>query len=363
MLLMESEHIGKRRLSALKDVLSSRYPEVDQRALTVALGLQPDWSNPERQDSLQLFLNAVMLLRQKAIPDIALQIGDRAQLTDTGLLGYAALTAPTVLQAAKITGHAMNASGYVLRSKMATTDTHYLLVYTSTSEVRPYREPLLEMSMIAIWRCIQAILPEGQTSHPSYVTFNYPAPAYGKRYEDLFGCPVFFNEAHTVIALPKQWIFLPILTGNSAVLASCAAEVKQVLGEGYHGTGIVAQVKRALVEQPQSCQFSSEGTAALLKLNARSLRRYLAQASTNFRSVCLEVRMGLARQYLRNSNMPLKEIAYQLGYTHTNNFNRAYRNYYSASPEAMRHQSVGEPVQSGSDFRIAVKPGEAPVLE
>lgn len=338
MLLMESEHIGKRRLAALKDVLTSRYPSVDQQALTAELGLQPDWSNPQRVDSLQLFLKAVMLLRQRTIPDIALQIGDRAQLTDTGLLGYAVLTAPTVLQAAKITGHALNASGYVLRSKMAATDTHYLLVYTTTSAVRAYREPLLEMSMIAIWRCIQAILPDGQGSHPSFVTLNYPAPAYSARYQELFGCPVTFDEAHTVIALPKPWMFLPIPTGNSALLASCAAEVKQVLGEGYHGTGIVARVKRALVEQPQTCQFSLEGTARHLKLNARSLRRYLTQANTNFRSVCLEVRMGLARQYLYNSNMPLKEIAYQLGYTHTNNFNRAYRSYYGASPEAMRHQ-------------------------
>lgn len=346
MLLMESEHIGKRRLSALKDVLSSRYPEIEQRAITNELGLQADWSNPERHDSMQLFLKAVVMLRKTSIPDIALQIGDRAQLTDTGLLGYAVLTAPTVLQAAKITGHALNASGYVLRSKMVANDTHYLLVYTTTSEVQPYREPLLEMSMIAIWRCIQAILPDGQASHPSFVTLNYPAPAYSSRYEELFGCPVAFNENHTVIALPKPWMFLPIPTGNAALLASCAAEVKQVLGEGYHGTGIVSRVKRALVEQPQTCQFSLEGTAAQLKLNTRSLRRYLSQANTNFRSVCLEVRMGLARQYLYNSQMPLKEIAYQLGYTHTNNFNRAYRNYYGASPEAMRQQTPIEGLET-----------------
>lgn len=348
--LMESERVGRRRLVALRDVLTTRYPRIDQTRLTAALGLQPDWSNVDKLDSMELFLKAVHMLREEAIPDIALQVGSRAQLTDTGLLGYAVLSAPTVLQAAKITGHALNASGYVLRSKMLMSDEHCLLVYTTTSAVRPYREALLEMSIIAIWRCIQAILPDGQAAHPSFITLPYPAPPHLHRYHELFDCPVHFDEPHTVIALPKSWMLLPILTHDSALLASAAGEVKSILGESLRGKGIVARVKRALVEHPQSCNFSLEGTARQLKVNPRSLRRHLMQANTSFRTVCLEVRMELARQYLYHTNMPLKAIAHQLGYEYANNFNRAYRTYYGASPEAMRNQSRSD--QEGASARV-----------
>lgn len=339
MQLMESERVGRRRLVALRDVLTTRYPQIDQTRLTRALGLKPDWSNPAGLDSMELFLKAVHILREEAIPDIALQVGNRAQLTDTGLLGYAVLSAPTVLQAARITGHALNASGYIIRSKMVMTDEHCLLVYTTTSAVRPYREALLEMSVIAIWRCIQAILPDGQAAHPSFITLTYPAPIHHQRYRELFGCPVSFDEAHTVIALPKSWMLLPILTHDSKLLASAAGEVKGILGDSLRGAGIIARVKRALVEQPRNCNFSLGGTARQLKLNPRSLRRYLLQAGTSFRKVCLEVRMELARQFLYHTDMPLKEIAHQLGYDYTNNFSRAYRSYYGVPPEAMRNQS------------------------
>ncbi len=346
MLLMESEHIGKRRLAALQEVLTHRYPSVDQNAITAELGLRSDWTSPGRNDSMLLFLKAVMHLRAQAIPDIALQVGDRAQLTDTGLLGYAVLTAPTVIQAAWITGHALNHSSYVLRSKMIATSSHYLLIYDTSRDVVLFREALLELSTIAIWRCLQTILPQGAKSRPSYVTLSYPSPAYRGRYEELFGCPVSFGEVHTAIALPKEWIFAPIPAANPELLASCASQVKEALGEGYHGSGMVARLKRALVEQPQSCQFSLEATAKLLKLSSRSLRRHLQAEGSNFRKVCLEVRMGLARQYLYNSNMALKEIAYQLGYTHTNNFNRAYRQFHGVSPEAARHQAALNYVQA-----------------
>lgn len=339
MQLMESERIGRRRLVALRDVLTTRYPEVDQVSLTRQLGLESDWGNPKALDSMLLFLQAVHILRADAIPDIALQVGNRAQLTDTGLLGYAVLSAPTVLQAAKITGHALNASGYIIRSKMVMTDEHCLLVYTTTAAMKAYREALLEMSIIAIWRCIQALLPDGQAAHPAFVTLSFSAPPHHHRYEELLGCKVAFDEAHTVIALPKSWMLLPILTHDSSLLASAAGEVKNILGESLRGSGIVARVKRALVEHPQACEFSLEGTARQLKLGTRTLRRHLAQAGTSFRAVCLEVRMELAREYLYHTDMPLKEIAYQLGYEFTNNFNRAYRSYYGASPEAMRQQS------------------------
>jgi AraC-like DNA-binding protein len=125
-------------------------------------------------------------------------------------------------------------------------------------------------------------------------------------------------------------------------MRQCASELEQVLGEGYRGNSIVARVKRNLVEHPQSCNFSLEGTAQLLKIHPRSLRRYLAESNTNFRHVCLTVRMELAQQYLRHTNMPLKAIAYQLSYRHANNFNRAYSDYYGEPPNELRqrHQAA-----------------------
>ncbi len=340
MQLFQLEHIGKRRLAMLREILTSRYPEVDIHALAVESEILSDWSDGYHNDSMFAFLRAAERLRHSFIPDICLQIGDRAQLTDSGLLGYAVLTAPTIQQAAKLTSHALNSSQYPVRTKQSLSGDFLRTVFTVVSDARPYREALLEMSLLAVWRCIQAILPNGRGATPSYVTFNYPKPDFADQYRELFGCSVEFDQAHTVLAYPDAWSQHTIPSGNSDMIRICAAELQQLLGDDYRGHNIVARVKRALVEHPKTCNFSLEGTATQLGMNPRSLRRYITQANRGFREVCLEVRMELAQQYLKATNMPLKAIAYQLGYQHANNFYRAYQDYFGQSPSQTRDATL-----------------------
>ncbi|MDX1505993.1 MAG: AraC family transcriptional regulator ligand-binding domain-containing protein [Spongiibacter sp.] len=345
MQLFQLEHIGKRRLAMLREILQARYPEIDRQALAVECEILSDWSDGYHHDAMYAFLRAVTQLRQSAIPDITLQIGDRAQLTDSGLLGYAVLTAPTIEHAAKLTSHALNSSQYLLRTKQSIGGDLVRTVFSVVHDAHPYREALLEMSVLAVWRCIQAILPTGRAAVPSHVTFTYPAPSCADMYRELFGCPVLFNQAHNVLAYPDAWSQQAIPSGNSEMIRICSAELKQLLGEDYRGHGIAARVKRALVEHPNICRFSLTGTAQQLGLTTRSLRRSLAEADCSFRQICLQVRMEMATQYLTATNMPLKAIAYQLGYQHANNFYRAYQAYYARSPSevraAMRRPVVG----------------------
>ena len=143
---------------------------------------------------------------------------------------------------------------------------------------------------------------------PDYVTLSCSAPDHAARYSELLGCPVHFNSPRNTIALPLHWLERPIPSGNEQQLIACSHHVQQILGESYRSTGIVPQVKRLLMARPQDCGFKLENTAKLLRLSPRSLRRYLEQAGSSFRQVCLDVRMELAREYLYNTRMSLKEI-------------------------------------------------------
>ena len=145
MQLFELEHMGRRRLAALRDILQSRYPQIDIRQVAMDCGIKTDWSQATTENrSLQAALRALTLLRNGPVPDIALQLGDQAQITDSGLLGYAVLTAPTVLQAARITSHALNQSNYLLRNKIVMSGEHARTVFTVAGSVRGQSELILE---------------------------------------------------------------------------------------------------------------------------------------------------------------------------------------------------------------------------
>nr|WP_247878461.1 helix-turn-helix transcriptional regulator [Niveispirillum sp. SYP-B3756] len=55
---------------------------------------------------------------------------------------------------------------------------------------------------------------------------------------------------------------------------------------------------------------------------------------------CLRnARLEKGRQLLFDDQLPLKTIAWQVGYTHVNNFITAYRNHFGEPPR--RHQNGG----------------------
>ena len=226
----------------------------------------------------------------------------------------------------------------MIKVELQKTESHALINFQLSKEAHAIGELLIELCSVAAWRFVQTILPEKNEARPSFVEFSYKVPDHLPRYKALLDCQMQFGSSRSVIAFPLEWLQQPIPSGNEQLLIACSHHVQQLLGKNYPDTDIVHQVKQLLMSQPQNCAFKLENTARLLRLKPRSLRRQLERTGGSFRQICLDVRMEIAREYLSNTNLSLKEIAFQLGYNHPSNFNRAFSDYYAISPRAMRRQ-------------------------
>jgi AraC-like DNA-binding protein len=71
-------------------------------------------------------------------------------------------------------------------------------------------------------------------------------------------------------------------------------------------------------------------------VSGRTLQRKLADEGTNFRTLLLEVRRGLAEQYITDKNMLLAEISYMLGFSDVSSFSRAFKKWTGDPPAAFR---------------------------
>ena len=72
-------------------------------------------------------------------------------------------------------------------------------------------------------------------------------------------------------------------------------------------------------------------------LSRRSLRRRLAQARLSFREVMEDARLSYALWALRETHLPVAEIAWRLGYDDQGAFARAFRRQAGTSPSRIRH--------------------------
>ena len=58
------------------------------------------------------------------------------------------------------------------------------------------------------------------------------------------------------------------------------------------------------------------------------------------RELLEEIRFGLAKEYLGNTNLPMEEISVLLGYTESGNFSHAFRRWSGESPSVWRGGSL-----------------------
>ncbi|MCY1312409.1 Urease operon transcriptional activator [compost metagenome] len=73
-----------------------------------------------------------------------------------------------------------------------------------------------------------------------------------------------------------------------------------------------------------------------LHLNARTLRRHLAQEGMTFIQIREEVRQVLAEQYLTLPKASIEQIAEWLGYAEPASFIHAYKRWHGKTPHAVR---------------------------
>jgi AraC-like DNA-binding protein len=77
-------------------------------------------------------------------------------------------------------------------------------------------------------------------------------------------------------------------------------------------------------------------TAEQLRLNERTLRRQLGALGTTHADLAQECQRLLAERLLAQGQLPLKQIAEQLGFSSVHSFHRAFRRWSGLTPSAWR---------------------------
>lgn len=101
---------------------------------------------------------------------------------------------------------------------------------------------------------------------------------------------------------------------------------------------LLTHIRNYITEQiPKGNLVSVADIAAFFKVNYRSLRRQHYQTyGYSLGEFIQHKRMEQAADFLINTDMPIKEIAYFLGYTVNTSFDQRFKRYYGVSPTAYR---------------------------
>jgi AraC-like DNA-binding protein len=159
--------------------------------------------------------------------------------------------------------------------------------------------------------------------------------------ERLLNCPVTFSSNHIQISLEETALQLPIGSADDRLLHVLRTHCANVLREQrQQHADVSAAARNCISEGLSKGRAKARLVAGDLGMTERSLHRKLSEEKTSFGEILDKLRRSLAAQYLSESNLSTKQIAFLLGYADQSSFGVAHRRWTGLTPKAARVRTI-----------------------
>jgi AraC-like DNA-binding protein len=173
---------------------------------------------------------------------------------------------------------------------------------------------------------------------PTSVQLRHEPLADPTQYTEYFGCPVEFATSAYGFRFPSSVLVRPL--GSDSAMHAVAREYLATLA-APHGTTEIGAVVRLVRRMLPTGALDLALVAEQLAQHPRTVQRHLAARGTSFAGVVDQVRRDEAERYLRDTDMPLTQLAGVLGFSEQSVLSRACRRWFDTSPSQVRRDLRG----------------------
>ncbi|MCA6060681.1 AraC family transcriptional regulator [Thalassolituus sp. ST750PaO-4] len=280
-------------------------------------------------------------------PGLGLYLGSQLTITTHGLLGLAAMSSPTLGDAARLACQYVVTRTPLVSLRLEKKGMQVSLTIDELYALGDIRATFLETLTVTLLAVIDFVA--GGQARVSQVNFAFQTPEYSSLYEAFFPCPVRFNQEQNQIILPAADLNIPSRLADIQVQRQAAQQCEQQLKQWQERQKLSGQI-RMMLGRAKGRFPGFEQVADELSLSPRTLRRRLAEEGTSYQELLEIWRQEMAHQYLRTTNLSVQQISYLLGYNDPANFGRAFRKRNEGiSPLRFRQQGQEAPAISRSE--------------
>lgn len=176
----------------------------------------------------------------------------------------------------------------------------------------------------------------GESWYPPWVDLDYERDQHSHTLEDILAVPLRFGSGTTGVAVAIEDLQQPSLhriTRNLTIGDIAVEATFATTAEPFRTIFNVANYR--LLEG----QVDIGGAAELCGVGVQTLQRRLRLAGLTYRDVLAQARCQRAKALLLETQLPVAEIAYSLGYEDHANFTHAFTKWTGQSPSRVRQGS------------------------
>lgn len=309
---------------------------VSEEALLENTNINPaDFTNPKArltyQQVIVLSNNLLSLCDDRAL---GLEIGNRININQFGMLGYAILSCANIRQALNLglKYHVLVDPAF----NFEVFEQDDITVIRLTTHI-PIASLFHLLSDIFLTNFISlGHYLTGLDIIPKAININRSKPEYADKYQHYFpDCPVNWDQPRTEIIIDSSLLDTPTTLADEATAKMAESQCADILSRMGPKEGIVVKVRRILLSHPGHFP-AIETVASQLATSTRTLSRSLQEVSTSYQKILDEVRKEMAIEYLKTSNLPIEEIAALIGYNDPSNFRKAFKRWTGQPPSYYR---------------------------
>lgn len=301
-------------------------------------GISPELlADPSARLSYQqvIFL-ANNLIQRYPSPTLGLELGQAININQFGMLGYAILSCADLRSALRLGKKYHSLVDPAFTFEIVDQGETTAVRLTSHLPIEPFFRVMCDV-FLGIFITLGRFLTGNPNLVPNEVHLNHPQPEHIDAYAALTRCPVLFDQPRTEIIIDSSLLDTPLAMADQATANMAEQQCEEILIRMGPKEGIAAKVRRILLSSPGSFLPVDE-VASHLATSTRTLSRSLQDMGTSYQRILDEVRKEMAIEYLRNSNLPIEEIAALIGYSDPSNFRKAFRRWTSHAPSYYREE-------------------------
>lgn len=178
----------------------------------------------------------------------------------------------------------------------------------------------------------------GLNLRPERLDMPYPKPPEAAAYESHFGCPIQWGEHEARFWMRNEHLQIKLPTADPNAHAMYRTMCDQQLKAQEASNESLADRVLTHLSLFTGHFPSAEDVARSFDMSERSLRRQLSEEGHNFRDLLAEARYAKARYLLKNTKLPIEDIAEQIGYAESAAFIHAFRRWAGVTPREFRDQ-------------------------
>jgi AraC-like DNA-binding protein len=282
---------------------------------------------------------------------LGIVLGQFGGMTSLGALGQAISEAPTVraaLSGIDAEFHSQD-RGAIVEFKW---DDFACLSYIIVDPTIDSGAVISDAAMAIAMRLLTELCGPGWA--PELVELSRRLPRDCRPYRRLFKCPVAFNATVAAIHFKGTWLDKPVAARPQG--SAAPESLPHEIGTPELTERVVLQLARSI---SAGATISASKVARIFGMCGRTLQRELTKAQTSYRCLSDDVRFGVTKRLLFDTDISVTEIALVLGYADVSVLTRAFTRWAGICPSEWRSRNrpyfPRQPTAEGSSVSEHVK--------